>query len=64
MKEALVKQIVSPVLWEDCQRAAAALGVAVFYECGPGAVLAGFAKRIDRAIVVKPACEWADVQAE
>jgi len=64
IKDALVKQIVSPVLWEDCQRAAGALGVTAFYECGPGAVLAGFAKRIDKTLVVKPACEWADVQAE
>jgi len=60
IKTALVKQIVSPVLWEDCQRAALALGVTEYYECGPGAVLAGFAKRIDKAIVIKPACEWPD----
>jgi len=63
IKDALVRQIVSPVLWDDCQRAAAALGIMEFYECGPGAVLAGFAKRIDRALVVKPACDWADIQA-
>jgi [acyl-carrier-protein] S-malonyltransferase len=63
-KTALVKQIVSPVLWEDCQRAALALGVAEYYECGPGAVLAGFAKRIDKAIVIKPACEWGDFAVE
>jgi [acyl-carrier-protein] S-malonyltransferase len=60
IKAALVKQIVSPVLWEDCQRAALALGVKDYYECGPGAVLAGFAKRIDPALAIKPACEWAD----
>ncbi len=62
IKAALVKQIVSPVLWEGCQRAALALGVTEFYECGPGAVLAGFAKRIDKALVIKPACEWSDLQ--
>jgi [acyl-carrier-protein] S-malonyltransferase len=61
IKAALVKQIVSPVLWEDCQRAALAAGITEFYECGPGAVLAGFAKRMDKAIVVKAACEWADM---
>ncbi len=60
IKAALVKQIVSPVLWEDCQRGALALGVTEYYECGPGAVLAGFAKRIDKAIVIKPASEWTD----
>ncbi len=61
IKSALVRQIVSSVLWEDCQRAALALGITEFYECGPGAVLAGFAKRIDKAIVVKPASEWAEI---
>jgi [acyl-carrier-protein] S-malonyltransferase len=60
IKAALVKQIVSPVLWEDCQRAAQAQGIVEFYECGPGAVLAGFAKRIDKALVIKQAYEWAD----
>ena len=63
IKSALVRQIVSPVLWEDCQRAALALGVAEYYECGPGAVLAGFAKRIDKAIVIKPASEWGELQS-
>jgi [acyl-carrier-protein] S-malonyltransferase len=62
IKAALVKQIVSPVRWEDCQRSALALGVTEYYECGPGGVLAGFAKRIDKAIVIKPACEWPDFQ--
>jgi len=61
IKSALVKQIVSPVLWEDCQRAALALGVTEYYECGPGAILAGFAKRIDKALVIQPACEWGDL---
>jgi [acyl-carrier-protein] S-malonyltransferase len=60
IKAALVRQIVSPVLWEDCQRAAQGQGITEFYECGPGAVLAGFAKRIDKALVIKQASEWAD----
>lgn len=62
IKDALVKQIVSPVLWEDCQRSSLALGITEYFECGPGAVLAGFAKRIDKTIVIKPACEWPDFQ--
>ncbi len=61
IKDALVRQIVSPVLWENCQRAAHALGVSEFYECGPGAVLVGFAKRMDLALTIKSACEWADL---
>lgn len=48
IKQALVKQVFSPVRWEDCMRGAIALGVERCFECGPGAVLAGLARRIDR----------------
>lgn len=45
IKEALVRQIVSPVLFEDCVSHAIQQGVDTFYECGPGAVLCGLIKR-------------------
>ncbi len=48
IRSALTRQIVSPVRWEDCMRHAAALGINDFYECGPGKVLSGLARRIDR----------------
>lgn len=57
IREALAKQVVSSVLWEDCMRNAAALGIETFYECGPGAVLSGLARRIDRQIKVVPIAE-------
>ncbi len=63
IREALVKQVVSSVLWEDCMRNAAAAGATEFYECGPGAVLAGLAKRTDRAWAVKSFAEYADLPA-
>jgi [acyl-carrier-protein] S-malonyltransferase len=49
IKAALVKQVVSSVLWEDCMRAAVATGLTAdgvppaFLELGPGAVLVGAA---------------------
>jgi [acyl-carrier-protein] S-malonyltransferase len=46
IRQKLVEQIVSPVLWEPGVRSAAALGVERLIECGPGAVLTGLAKRI------------------
>lgn len=46
----LVKQVVSPVLWETSLRALLAGGVDSFYEIGPGRVLAGLLKRLDRKI--------------
>jgi acyl transferase domain-containing protein len=48
IRAALVRQVVSPVLWEDCMRQAAATGAAQFWELGPGGVLAGLARRINR----------------
>ncbi len=62
IKKMLVSQVVSTVRWEDCVRAAASLGVDQFYECGPGAVLGGMCKRIDRALNVKSLAEISDFQ--
>lgn len=64
IREALAKQVVSSVLWEDCMRSAAALGVSDYFECGPGGVLAGLAKRIDRSLKVTSVAEFADVPSE
>ena len=44
-------------------RSAVAAGATEFYECGPGAVLAGLAKRTDKAWVVKSFAEFADLPA-
>ena len=63
IRTALVKQVVSSVLWEDCMRAAAAAGATEFWECGPGAVLAGLARRTEKAWVVKSFAEYAEVAA-
>ena len=49
----LLRQLVSPVRWADSVRAMAASGVRDFVECGPGNVLAGLARRIDRRLVVQ-----------
>ncbi|MBR4834787.1 MAG: ACP S-malonyltransferase [Thermoguttaceae bacterium] len=48
IKQILVRQISSPVLWEDATRLLIAEGVETFYEVGPGRVLRGLMKRIDR----------------
>ncbi|WP_041745524.1 ACP S-malonyltransferase [Coraliomargarita akajimensis] len=53
IKASLVKQVVSSVRFEDNLRNMAAENSLVdFVECGPGKVLAGFAKRIDRSLNV------------
>ncbi|MCI0684388.1 MAG: ACP S-malonyltransferase [Gemmataceae bacterium] len=49
----LVRQVLQPVLWEQTMRNLLQAGVTQFYEIGPGRVLAGLLKRVDRKI----ACE-------
>ncbi|HZZ20723.1 MAG TPA: ACP S-malonyltransferase [Opitutaceae bacterium] len=63
IKHALVRQVVSSVLWEDCMRSAAAAGAADFLELGPGGVLAGLARRTDKAWKVKSLSEYAELAA-
>ena len=46
----LVKQLYSPVLWTQSVKCVAEQGAAAIVECGPGKVLAGLVKRIDRNI--------------
>jgi [acyl-carrier-protein] S-malonyltransferase len=48
IRELLVRQVVSPVRWEDTIRGLLADGFDRFYEVGPGRVLAGLMKRIQR----------------
>ena len=50
IRDLLVRQVVSPVLWEDSIRWMMAQGVDEFYEIGPGKVLRGLLRRINRRI--------------
>ena len=46
IKDALVRQLYSPVRWVETVEAIHAMGISQSAECGPGKVLAGLAKRI------------------
>ncbi len=62
IKDALVSQVVSSVRFEDCLRnMATENSVSSFYECGPGKVLAGFGKRIDKTLNITPVSEFSDL---
>ncbi len=50
IKAILVEQIFSPVQWTHCVQALASQGVTAAIECGPGKVLCGLVKRIDKNI--------------
>jgi len=53
LREALLRQIDSPVRWVESVRALAREGVDRALEIGPGNVLAGLVKRIDKGITVE-----------
>lgn len=52
IKAALVEQAASPVLWEDCMKTMVREGVQRFVEVGPGKVLSGFTKKIEKDAVI------------
>jgi [acyl-carrier-protein] S-malonyltransferase len=50
VKQGLLKQIVAPVRWEESVRKMIDLGVDTVVEIGPGKVLSGLIRRIDREL--------------
>lgn len=50
VREALIRQVTSPVQWAESMRFLIREGVKTFVELGPGTVLSGLVKRIDRAV--------------
>ncbi len=63
IREALVAQLHSPVRWTQSVRRMIGEGVDQFVECGPGKVLCGLVKRIDRDVRGWPMNQPADVEA-
>ncbi|NLS93784.1 MAG: ACP S-malonyltransferase [Planctomycetaceae bacterium] len=50
IRRLLIQQVLHPVLWEDSMRYLLEQGFDQFYEVGPGRVLRGLLRRIDRKI--------------
>ncbi len=50
LRDKLMAQIAQPVLWTRCAQAMIAAGVDRLVECGPGKVLCGLLRRIDRSV--------------
>ncbi|WP_254458871.1 ACP S-malonyltransferase [Xanthomonas sacchari] len=50
IRQALVEQLYLPVRWTGCVQALAAGGATRLAECGPGKVLTGLVKRIDKSL--------------
>jgi [acyl-carrier-protein] S-malonyltransferase len=47
--DTLVRQVTGSVKWEQCMRLLIAQGVTTFIEVGPGKVLCGLMRQIDRS---------------
>ena len=62
IKELLIKQIESPVRWRESVLYMINKGVTKFVEIGPGKVLSGLIKRIDRSVDILSINELEDLQ--
>jgi [acyl-carrier-protein] S-malonyltransferase len=51
VREAMLRQVTDSVRWADCVKAAVQAGARTFVEFGPGKVLSGLIKRIDKEAV-------------
>jgi [acyl-carrier-protein] S-malonyltransferase len=63
IRQGLVKQLVQPILWQKCMERLLADGVQTFYEIGPGRVLTGLMKRIQRRANVVNLSSWESLLA-
>lgn len=63
LKDLLVKQVVSPVLWEDSVKWMIENGVDTFIELGSGTVLAGLIKKTSRDVKVVSIQSMQDIES-
>lgn len=63
VRNALVRQVSSPVRWVDSVRQMIAMGVSRFVEVGPGNVLAGLIRRIDSSVATLSVNDLASLEA-
>jgi len=63
IQNALVRQLYSPVRWTECARKLAANGATHIVECGPGKVLTGLIKRIDKTLDARAIGSSAELSA-
>jgi [acyl-carrier-protein] S-malonyltransferase len=50
IRSLLIRQVLEPVRWEETMRQMLSQGIDRFYEIGPGRVLAGLLKRVQRKV--------------
>lgn len=62
LKALLIEQVISPVRWTESMQCLVAEGVTHALEVGPGTVLKGLMRRIDRKVVVREAGTWEAIE--
>lgn len=62
IRDLLTQQLFSPVRWVETVEHLAANGVTSLIECGPGKVLAGLTKRIDKTLAALPVFDPASLE--
>ena len=62
LKTLLIEQVISPVRWTESMQCLVAEGVTHALEVGPGTVLKGLMRRIDRKVVVREAGTWEAIE--
>ena len=63
IRGALQRQLYLPVRWSQCVQALAAAGATGVFECGPGKVLTGLVKRIDKSLDARAIGTPAELEA-
>lgn len=63
IRSALVRQLYLPVRWVECVQYMSSHGVDSLLECGPGKVLTGLNRRIDRGMGMYPVYDSGSLQA-
>jgi [acyl-carrier-protein] S-malonyltransferase len=63
IRGALQRQLYLPVRWTECVQALVAGGATRLAECGPGKVLTGLIKRIDKSVEARAIGTPADLDA-
>jgi len=62
IRKLLLDQVVSPVLWQECVATMKRFQEAAFVEIGPGKVLSGLLRRIDRNAVAMNICDMESIR--
>jgi [acyl-carrier-protein] S-malonyltransferase len=62
IKDAMLRQVTESVRWCDCVKTAMNAGLRDFVEFGPGKVLSGLIRRIDKTVAVANVSDKASLE--